>query len=319
MRLFFLLVSILLWLSMKGQDSLMIDTERPQHWNQDQPIQVGTVIRSKKAGQITHIKFYKMAIGTQTYTTRIWSSGGTKLVEKTYVNNDTGWQRVAITPYTIAANTSYIVSVYSNTGKYVSVNKYFATERSRGNIVGPASTASSGNGRYAYSATLFPALSFDQCNYFVDVVFKDPTAPTEPRNPLIVNALPDTMTEYFIPVDSQYVHNVRLNGIVTGDEVTFSWKRIPTPGLEHILYNDTLLFANTLRPAVHRLQEGSATFVLTGRDKWGAVATDTLTIFININPKTTMFRLFYDGTWKFEGSTRKGFDPEPIEEPQNPL
>jgi hypothetical protein len=52
---------------------------------------------------------------------------------------------------------------------------YFTTAHSRGPLTAPSSTASGGNGTYAYSAgTAFPTNSYQASNYWVDVVFTQP-------------------------------------------------------------------------------------------------------------------------------------------------
>ncbi|WP_411197021.1 DUF4082 domain-containing protein, partial [Rhizobium sp.] len=87
-----------------------------------------------------------------------------------------GWQTVNFaTPFTIAANTTYVAS-YHTTGTYVATNGFYTAPVTSGPLTAPSSAAAGGNGVYAYggSATtgLFPTSTFDSANYYADVVFR---------------------------------------------------------------------------------------------------------------------------------------------------
>src|SRR5438552_17188725 len=74
--------------------------------------ELGTVIQSNAAGQITCIRFWKDPNETGTHTGRLWSATGQLLASVAFVNETgSGWQQQALTtPFTIAANTTYVVT-----------------------------------------------------------------------------------------------------------------------------------------------------------------------------------------------------------------
>jgi hypothetical protein len=61
---------------------------------------------------------------------------------------------------------------YHSDGFYSADGNYFASAVSNGPVTAPSSSASGGNGVYAYgSASAFPTNTFNASNYWVDVIF----------------------------------------------------------------------------------------------------------------------------------------------------
>ena len=141
--------------------------------NDGQQLELGVKFQSNVAGDITGIRFYRSANDNGQNVVDLWSSTGTKLATATFTNTTaSGWQTANFTtPFTIAANTTYVAS-YHTTGAYVATNNFFTTAVTSGPLTAPAS----GNGVYAYggSATtgLFPTSTFNSANYYADVVFR---------------------------------------------------------------------------------------------------------------------------------------------------
>ncbi|RDJ03369.1 adhesin [Rhizobium phaseoli] len=141
--------------------------------NDGQQLELGVKFTSNVAGDITGIKFYRNANDNGQNVVDLWSATGTKLATATFTNTTaSGWQTVNFaTPFTIAANTTYVAS-YHTTGAYVATGNFFTTPVTSGPLTAPAS----GNGVYAYggSATtgLFPTSTFNSANYYADVVFR---------------------------------------------------------------------------------------------------------------------------------------------------
>ncbi|MGO7660585.1 DUF4082 domain-containing protein, partial [Rhizobium ruizarguesonis] len=79
------------------------------------------------------------------------------------------------TPFTIAANTTYVAS-YHTTGAYVATANFYTTAVTSGPLTAPAS----GNGVYRYggsaTAGIFPNATFSATNYWADVVFRPSNA-----------------------------------------------------------------------------------------------------------------------------------------------
>nr|WP_245355649.1 DUF4082 domain-containing protein [Rhizobium leguminosarum] len=141
--------------------------------NDGQQLELGVKFTSNVAGDITGIRFYRNANDNGQNVVDLWSSTGTKLATATFTNTTaSGWQTMNFaTPFTIAANTTYVAS-YHTTGAYVATDSFYTTAVTSGPLTAPAS----GNGLYSYggSATtgLFPTSTFNSANYYADVVFR---------------------------------------------------------------------------------------------------------------------------------------------------
>jgi fibronectin type 3 domain-containing protein len=131
----------------------------------------GTKIVLDQPATLASIRFWKDSRETGTHTARVWSATGTLLATLPVTGETTGggWQQANFaTPFPLAANTVYIVSV--------NANAFFSTTRS-----GLATPLNSGiahtandvkNGVYGSAAGLFPTNFFSSTNYFVDVVIR---------------------------------------------------------------------------------------------------------------------------------------------------
>src|SRR6185436_9980078 len=130
--------------------------------------ELGTAFTSTTTGQITAIRFWKASSESGTHTGRIWSSTGTLLGSVSFTGETaSGWQQQALaTPLSIAANTNYIVSVNTGNSFYVSTNSGLATQIANGNLLSVVGN----NGLYGSTGT-FPTNSWQNSNYFRDVVF----------------------------------------------------------------------------------------------------------------------------------------------------
>lgn len=139
-------------------------------------VEIGVKFRSNSAGTITGIRFYKAASNTGTHVASLWSSSGQLLAQATFKSESTsGWQVVTFTnPVTIAANTVYTASYHTNSGHYSFDQNYFAAKGAdNGPLHALSATESGGNGVYAYgSKSAFPTKTYNNTNYWVDVVFK---------------------------------------------------------------------------------------------------------------------------------------------------
>lgn len=137
-------------------------------------VEVGLVFQPNIDGYITGVRFYKSSGNTGTHTGSLWSANGTLLAQATFsTETASGWQTVSFaTPVPVTANTVYIVSYHTNTGNYSVNNYYFLTGLTNGPLTAFADSAvTSGNGVYIYGAGGFPTFTYNQTNYWVDVVF----------------------------------------------------------------------------------------------------------------------------------------------------
>lgn len=138
-------------------------------------VELGVKFRSSVAGQVTGVRFYKASTNRGTHTGSLWSANGTRLATVTFTNEtSSGWQQATFsTPVTITANTTYVVSYYAPRGRYSADSRYFT---GKGAVNGPlqalASGVNGGNGVYRYGTSSFPTSTYNDCHYWVDVVFR---------------------------------------------------------------------------------------------------------------------------------------------------
>ncbi|MBW9052600.1 DUF4082 domain-containing protein [Rhizobium mesosinicum] len=142
-------------------------------------VELGVKFQTSVAGNVTGIRFYKGSQDTGTHTGSLWSSTGTRLATLTFSNETaSGWQIAYFSnPVALTAGQTYTASYHTNTGHYSTTANYFVSNVTSGPLTAPAS----GNGVYAYgSNSLFPTSTFEQTNYWVDVMFTTPSANTVP-------------------------------------------------------------------------------------------------------------------------------------------
>jgi methionine-rich copper-binding protein CopC len=138
-------------------------------------VELGMKFRSDLDGVITGVRFYKSSTNTGVHVGNLWSGSGALLGTVTFSGESaSGWQQATFSsPIAITANTTYVISYHTNVGHYSTTNAFFT---SGGIDNGPLHALASGvdglNGVYTYGSTsAFPASSFQDTNYFVDVVF----------------------------------------------------------------------------------------------------------------------------------------------------
>lgn len=150
--------------------------------NDPNSIELGVKFTASTRGTIVGLRYYKSAQDTGTHVGSLWSSTGTLLASATFTNESpNGWQTVTFAqPVNISAGTTYVASYHSN-GFYAASPNYFTSSHSNGALTAPSSATSGGNGVYAYgTGSLFPTSSFNATNYWVDVLYDQPTQNTAP-------------------------------------------------------------------------------------------------------------------------------------------
>jgi hypothetical protein len=144
--------------------------------NDSSGVELGVAFTPSQYGVITGIRFYKGAGNGGTHTGTLWSSTGTALATVTFSGESaSGWQTATLaTPYAVAPGTTYVVSYFAPQGHYALTQNAFGADVVNGQLTAPAA----GNGRFQYGGG-FPTGTWQQSNYFVDVVFL-PQAPPPP-------------------------------------------------------------------------------------------------------------------------------------------
>jgi hypothetical protein len=130
--------------------------------------ELGTVFTSDVGGDITAIRFWKSASESGTHTGHIWSSTGQLLATATFANETaSGWQQQSLpAPLAINASTQYVVSVNTGNSFYVATNSGLASVITNQDL----STVVGNNGLFGAPGA-FPTGSFQNTNYFRDIVF----------------------------------------------------------------------------------------------------------------------------------------------------
>jgi hypothetical protein len=146
-------------------------------------VEVGVKFRADVNGSISALRFYKGSTNTGTHVGHLWTSTGTLLSTATFTSETaSGWQQVNLSsPVNIAANTTYVASYYSPTGRYAVSDPYFTASFDRPPLHALANGEEGGNGVYRYgSGGGFPTQSYNSSNYWVDVVFQPAVADSTP-------------------------------------------------------------------------------------------------------------------------------------------
>ena len=162
----------------------------------DSPVELGVKFYSEVGGTIKGIRFYKSPANTGTHVGNLWSSTGTLLASAPFSGETaSGWQQANFaTPVPINSFTIYVASYHANVGHYSGDPNYFsAVGRDNSPLHAPPSGGSWGsNGVYAYGAnSIFPNQTYQNTNYWVDVVLQAGPPPTltsiavTPNNPTI--------------------------------------------------------------------------------------------------------------------------------------
>ena len=164
----------------------------------DSPVELGVKFYSDVGGAIKGIRFYKSSANTGTHVANLWSEAGALLGSATFTGETaSGWQQMNFaTPVPIIGGAIYVASYHANNGHYSADENYFSSPLGANNspLHAPGSFAGSwgGNGVYVYSlSSAFPNQTFNDTNYWVDVVLQAGPAPTltsiavTPSNPSI--------------------------------------------------------------------------------------------------------------------------------------
>lgn len=142
----------------------------------DGSVEVGVIFQTTAYGNVNGLRFYKSAANTGTHTGHLFAMDGTLLGSLEFADETSdGWQTAYFDePVAIASCTLYIAAYHAPNGHYSYSRPYFDEP-----YVVPVLSAPTfvdgfgGNGVYNYGgAGTFPFNSFDNSNYFVDVIFE---------------------------------------------------------------------------------------------------------------------------------------------------
>ncbi|WP_245291042.1 DUF4082 domain-containing protein [Methylobacterium aquaticum] len=160
--------------------------------NDTSPVELGMKFQASSAGTVSAVKFYKGTQDTGTHTGTLWSSTGQVLATATFTGETaSGWQTAIFSnPVTLTPGATYTASYHTNAGRYSTTANGFSSALTNGPLTAP----STGNGVYAYgSSSLFPTNTYQNTNYWVDVVF-NPNSSATNQAPTAVNDIGPTVT-----------------------------------------------------------------------------------------------------------------------------
>jgi uncharacterized protein YjdB len=209
----------------------LFTTQTPASSVISNPCELGMRFTSSQTGQIIKIHYYKTPEEVGSHVGRIWSAGGTQLASASFSDeSSSGWQEATLSsPYTIDANTIYVVSVNSN-------NSYAYTANGLTSMItnGPLSSIAGDNGVYIYTIGSFPNNSFLNTNYFRDVTFRSVYSITAsasaggritPSGTIAVN-YSTNQTFTLTPNSGYQVADVTVDGISIGKVSSFTFNNI---------------------------------------------------------------------------------------------
>ena len=155
--------------------------------NETTPVEIGVKFKSLIAGKISGLRYYK-AVGQRGIKTgHLWKKTGTltgDLLATAAFANETagGWQEILFdAPVAINANETYVASIFSASGDYnVDRMPGLSNAINSNPLIALADGADGGNGVYNQFNSAYPANSYQQSNYWVDVVFTDVQSATLP-------------------------------------------------------------------------------------------------------------------------------------------
>jgi len=130
--------------------------------------ELGVRLFSDRAGQVTALRFWKVAGETGPHVGHVWTPGGQLLASVSFASEtSSGWQQQALpAPLAISANTHYIVSVNTSSNLFPGTVSAFTSELVQGNLHAPVGA----NGLYG-AVNVMPTATYANTNYFRDVVF----------------------------------------------------------------------------------------------------------------------------------------------------
>lgn len=141
----------------------------------DQSVELGLRFTAESDGFVAGVRFYKGAQNTGTHTGSLWGPDGTKLGSVTFTGETaTGWQTASFTvPIAVIAGQTYTVSYTAPNGGYAMQARYWPYEATPSTPLATASTIGDDSPGVFGVAGQRPTMTWNDSNYFVDVVFTE--------------------------------------------------------------------------------------------------------------------------------------------------
>jgi hypothetical protein len=205
--------------------------------NDGSGIETGVKFTSAQAGFIKGVRFYSGDAVSGTYKGKLWNFATSTLMASANYTSVTanGWQEIMFaTPVSIAANTTYLATMYSSTGNYVATDNYFTSAVTNGPLTAMANSVSP-NGIYFFGAQQSGPVTdwntwnqYLSTNYWVDVIFTpntntiNLTSITDANGCNVTGAL-QTINVVSANCSSLPVSLLNLSASPQGSKVTLRW------------------------------------------------------------------------------------------------
>ena len=133
-------------------------------------VTLGVRFTASADGTISGVRFYKSLDNGGTHTGTLWTSSGAVLATGTFTSESTeGWEELDFTtPVQVTAGTTYVAGYFAPKGHYAADTNGLSSAVTNGPL-----TALVGGGVYSYgSSVTFPSKTWENTNYWVDVVYQ---------------------------------------------------------------------------------------------------------------------------------------------------
>jgi hypothetical protein len=136
-------------------------------------VELGVKFTSTVSGSVSAIRFYKGPGNTGAHTGTIWNASGAPIATANFgAETASGWQTATlVNPLPITAGTTYVASYHAPAGHYSYTEGGLTAQAGTGPVKALASGPAGGNGVYKYGASGYPTSTWNDSNYWVDVVF----------------------------------------------------------------------------------------------------------------------------------------------------
>jgi hypothetical protein len=150
----------------------IFSSQLPTAYDKDSTYELGTKFWTDVDGQIMGVRLYTHASEGGSHTVRIWRSADGVVVSGPHAwsisSGSAGWKTFALpTPLDITPNTDYIVSISNSSDRYYVKTPYgFDAPVANGHL-----RTYSGSGLYSFTLGSMPTSTWQNSNYFRDVLF----------------------------------------------------------------------------------------------------------------------------------------------------
>jgi len=185
-------------------------------------VELGVKFRADVSGFVLGIRYFKGSQNTGIHTASLWSTAGGLIATATFQNETvTGWQEVRFaSPVAITPNTTYVASYHTSGSGFAIDRLYF---NAQGVDSGPLHALQSGvdgfNGVYLFGPSGFPNNSYQDCNYWVDVVFMANAA--TPGKQFQLQSAPSPPTSLLLFLNGLLLRGGAINYVLNGSTITF--------------------------------------------------------------------------------------------------